>query len=173
MGSALQNYSKITEIQILAFNTDINEEYNISEVNFDDEDQSKSLSLNIGTNQFIKIQIKATITSYTNTSKTANPLSKTFYSSEYVVYNSTPTISYRKNQLGINYDLSKISDLNIPEIPLWIEEKDAIGLIVGEHSGKNYILFKSANSYSLIDISTGSLSGFHIDGGDNWGLPQS
>jgi hypothetical protein len=81
------------------------------------------------------------------------PTSETFYSNLVTVYNTEPTVSYRSNQLGINYKLEKDDE----------DFVDAI-LVVGEHSGKTKIIFEGI-SRKVIDIVTGEMDGFVIDGG--------
>lgn len=43
---------------------------------------------------------------------TTNSISQVWWSPEFTVYNLTPTVSYRKNKVGINYDFSDASDDN-------------------------------------------------------------
>lgn len=76
---------------------------------------------------------------------------KTVYTNEQAVYNVLPTVSYRKNLLGIN-----ASNLNNYE--------NAV-IVVGEHSSKNIIYLVSSTGVKQINTSTGALDGFMIDGG--------
>lgn len=77
---------------------------------------------------------------------------------EFVIYNSLPTVSYRKNQIGINCDPTG-TDANKSQ-----NIKDA-SLVVGAHSGKNKVVFKSANQELVIDLDKGEISSFTIDCG--------
>ena len=77
---------------------------------------------------------------------------KTVYTNEQAVYNVLPTVSYRKNLLGIN-----ASNLNNYE--------NAV-IVVGEHSSKNIIYLVSSTGVKQINTSTGALDGFTIDGGE-------
>ena len=77
---------------------------------------------------------------------------KTVYTNEQAVYNILPTVSYRKNLLGIN-----ASNLNNYE--------NAI-IVIGEHSSKNIIYLISSTGIKQINTSTGALDGFMIDGGE-------
>ena len=77
---------------------------------------------------------------------------KTVYTNEQAVYNVLPTVSYRKNLLGIN-----ASNLNNYE--------NAV-VVVGEHSSKNIIYLVSSTGVKQINTSTGALDGFIIDGGE-------
>lgn len=77
---------------------------------------------------------------------------KTVYTNEQAVYNVLPTVSYRKNLLGIN-----ASNLNNYE--------NAV-IVVGEHSSKNIIYLVSSAGVKQINTSTGELDGFMIDGGE-------
>ena len=47
-----------------------------------------------------------------NNIDTSNCISQVWWSPEFTVYNLTPTVSYRKNKVGINYDFSEASDDN-------------------------------------------------------------
>lgn len=77
---------------------------------------------------------------------------KTVYTNEQAVYNVLPTVSYRKNLLGIN-----ASNLNNYE--------NAV-IVIGEHSSKNIIYLISSTGIKQINTSTGALDGFMIDGGE-------
>lgn len=77
---------------------------------------------------------------------------KTVYTNEQAVYNILPTVSYRKNLLGIN-----ASNLN---------NYDNAVIVVGEHSSKNIIYLVSSTGVKQINTSTGALDGFMIDGGE-------
>ena len=80
---------------------------------------------------------------------TTNPISKITkecYSNIIVVYNISPTISYRKNHLGINYKFSNTG-----------EEFGNAVLIIGQNNTRNEIVF-NGNDY-------GKLIGFTASGG--------
>ena len=101
---------------------------------------------------FYYIRLKVTTTMHENT--------KVFYSIPYLVYNITPTVSYRKNCLGIN---THAIDTFIGDSG----ETDAI-VVIGETTGRTKIYFTAAEHeipFSL-DISTGELNGFIINGGE-------
>lgn len=76
---------------------------------------------------------------------------KTVYTNEQAVYNVLPTVSYRKNLLGIN-----ASNLN---------NYDNAVIVVGEHSSKNIIYLVSSAGVKKINTSTGELDGFIVDCG--------
>lgn len=76
---------------------------------------------------------------------------KTVYTNEQAVYNVLPTVSYRKNLLGIN-----ASNVN--------QYENAV-IVIGEHSSKNIIYLVSSTGIKEINTSTGQLDGFVIDGG--------
>ena len=78
---------------------------------------------------------------------------KTVYTNEQAVYNILPTVSYRKNLLGIN-----ATNLNREEL------KNAV-LVIGEHSSKNIIYLVSSTGVKKIDTFTGELDGFIVDCG--------
>lgn len=77
---------------------------------------------------------------------------KVVYTNEQAVYNVLPTVSYRKNLLGIN-----ASNLGNYE--------NAV-IVIGEHSSKNIIYLVSSTRVKKINTSTGALDGFIIDGGE-------
>lgn len=77
--------------------------------------------------------------------------SKTVYTNEQAVYNVLPTVSYRKNLLGINASNLK-------------QYENAV-IVIGEHSSKNIIYLVSSTGVKEINTSTGQLKGFVIDGG--------
>lgn len=77
---------------------------------------------------------------------------KTVYTNEQAVYNILPTVSYRKNLLGIN-----ASNLN---------NYDNAVIVVGEHSSKNIIYLVSSTGVKKINTSTGELDGFIVDCGE-------
>lgn len=78
---------------------------------------------------------------------------KIVYTNEQAVYNILPTVSYRKNLLGIN-----ATNLNREEL------KNAV-LVIGEHSSKNIIYLVSSTGVKKINTSTGELDGFIVDCG--------
>ncbi len=79
---------------------------------------------------------------------------KITYSNEIIVYNLVPTVSYRKNYLGVNIkDLTKFNN-------------DAV-LAVSEYTDRSKIyLFSAKNGIRTIDINTGEMDNFTIDGGE-------
>lgn len=79
-------------------------------------------------------------------------VTKISYSSVVTIYNTAPTISYRKNQIGININ--------------GIESNhQTAAVVVGSTTGKNLIKLYSANNTATIDLDSGDLEGFVIDGG--------
>ena len=79
-------------------------------------------------------------------------VTKTSYSSVVTIYNTAPTISYRKNQIGININ--------------GIESNhQTAAVVVGSTTGKNLIKLYNANNTATIDLDSGALEGFVIDGG--------
>ena len=77
---------------------------------------------------------------------------KMVYTNEQAVQKILPTVSYRKNLLGIN-----ASNLNNYE--------NAV-VVIGEHSSKNIIYLVSSTGVKQINTSTGALEGFIVDGGE-------
>ena len=71
-----------------------------------------------------------------------------------IVYNATPTVSYRKNKVGINYDFSENTNLTQP------------ALVIKEHStAKQIYLLGSNNLQATINLVNGEISGFTLEGG--------
>ena len=82
-------------------------------------------------------------------------VTKISYSSVVTIYNTAPTISYRKNQIGININ--------------GIEENPEFAVIIGAttvgETEVKHIKLYSANNTATIDLDSGALEGFVIDGG--------
>lgn len=78
---------------------------------------------------------------------------KTSYGLTTILYNLIPTISYRKNQIGINID--------------GVESEDYSRAIVaiGGATGKDLIELHGLTHIATIDIDSGELKGFIFDGG--------
>jgi hypothetical protein len=72
------------------------------------------------------------------------------YSNEQAVYNTVPTVSYRKNLLGVNTTN--------------FEGYGNAILVVGEHSSKDKIYLVSTTGVRTVSVN-GDLDGFVIDGG--------
>ena len=98
-----------------------------------------------------RLVITTTQTVYNGTESYAT--TKIVYTNEQAVYNILPTVSYRKNLLGIN-----ATNLNREEL------KNAV-LVIGEHSSKNIIYLISSTGVKKINTSTGELDGFILDCG--------
>ena len=80
---------------------------------------------------------------------------KKSYSKSVVVYNITPTISQRSNHLGINYH-------DFEELPN--NGTDTV-LAVGQTSDRHVLYFVTNDRISKIDIRTGDIDNFVLDGG--------
>lgn len=80
---------------------------------------------------------------------------KKSYSKSIVVYNITPTISPRSNHLGINYH-------DFEELPN--NGTDTV-LAVGQTSDRHVLYFVTNDRISKIDIRTGDIDNFVLDGG--------
>lgn len=78
---------------------------------------------------------------------------KSFLSNELFVYNVSPTVAYRKNYLGIN-------TTDFPDCG------DSV-VVISEYEGKQkiYLISSSNPAYRTIDIVSGMIDGFIIDGG--------
>lgn len=80
---------------------------------------------------------------------------KKSYSKSVVVYNITPTISPRSNHLGINYH-------DFEELPN--NGTDTV-LAIGQTSDRHVLYFVTNDRISKIDIRTGDIDNFVLDGG--------
>ena len=78
---------------------------------------------------------------------------KIVYTNEQATYDALPTVSYRKNLIGIN-----ASDLSNPNL------NNAV-LVIGEHTSKNLVYFVSSEGIKTVDVKTGQIAGFILDGG--------
>lgn len=120
---------------------------------------TKQLALNTEASVFygtLEVSIKYTYTigglSFANTYTTSSP--------KITIYNESPTVSYRKNRLGINTN----------QIDAW---NDAVLVISANNSARKKILIvtpevdpNSATNYILsIDTYTGVIDGIIVDGG--------
>jgi hypothetical protein len=96
-----------------------------------------------------------TTEAFANANKEAKT-SKAFESLEYIIYNIKPTVAYRKNKLGINYDFVNTNN-----------KEDGV-LMVSEYNNLNKIYLLHTEGSRNIDIKSGKLTGFVFNGGV-WG----
>lgn len=96
---------------------------------------------------------------------TIGSIVKIGYGEETTIYNITPTIAYRKNQLGIN---------TIPENFEGNDEsiKDTSILIIQSATNRNNIYFITPNYRIKFNINNGRIDGILLDAG-NWNKPES
>lgn len=99
---------------------------------------------------FQKIRIKA-VTYITTTFATGAKItnSKTSYSNEFLVYNQNPTVALRQNYIGINRR-------NLPSNSV---------VAIGSSTGRPKIFLLGVSETRYIDIETGEMDGFILDGG--------
>lgn len=98
---------------------------------------------------------------------TIGSIVKIGYGEETTIYNITPTIAYRKNQLGIN------------TIPENFEGNDGLGesikdtsiLIIQSATNRNNIYFITPNYRIKFNINNGKIDGILLDAG-NWNEPE-
>ena len=97
---------------------------------------------------------KSYITCRVKMETTWDGISYSSYTEEFTIYNLVPTISYRKNKVGINY--------SFPE-----NDSDVIKptLVVNAHSDADIIYLKSANNTIEIHLNEGKMVGVIIDCG--------
>ena len=128
--------------------TEENKDISQSDIDF----KSGSWNIDNIAYQYLNIRLVATV-------KT-NSISKITYGEVYLIFDFGPTVSYRKNQVGINIKPNKT------------EHKDdgIIFINVGNTDQKYIVLYGIKNGTEMvrtIDIVTGELKGFAINGG-NW-----
>lgn len=105
------------------------------------------------TSGFITIKFKCTGSiSGTTSYDSSHAASCSWWTNELLVYKASPTLSYRKNKVGVNY--------SFPQDGL---EKPAF--VVGEHSEASVVYFKGANHTIKIDIATAKIEGAIINCG--------
>lgn len=102
------------------------------------------------TKDFLILRIKCT--SY------VGEASQDWYSQEFTIYKASPTLSYRKNKVGINYNFSAPEVLTDPSF------------VVGSHEGAKYIYFYNPNNILTIDMETGSIDSSILDCGSWSGI---
>lgn len=98
--------------------------------------------------QKVRLLISTTIETTYATGK-AKSITKTAYSNEFLVYNQNPTVALRQNYIGINRR-------SFPT--------DSV-VIIGSTTGRPKIVFQGADSTCFINIETGEIDGFVLDGG--------
>ena len=94
---------------------------------------------------------------------TINSITKTSIGEEITIYNLAPTISYRKNQVGINVkpeNVDRLDGLTTSE-----NIKDTGALIIQATSGKDNIYIISADNVLKIKMTDGSIDGIIINCG--------
>ena len=90
------------------------------------------------------------------------------YGEETTIYNITPTIAYRKNQLGINTIPENFEgDGFNPEESI----KDTSILIIQSATNRNNIYFITPNHRIKFNINDGRIDGILLDAG-NWNIPE-
>lgn len=114
-------------------------------------DSSQTIGADFPSGDAIIVRIKVVTTGYIygeNSDKTTY----TSYSNEVTVYNTLPTVSYRKNKIGIN--TSQIDS----------SESDTIVYISG-YQTKNKLYFVFGDKVCTLNLENGQLDGFKLDGG--------
>lgn len=93
---------------------------------------------------FFYVRLKLITVDSGQTNDATNPLIS--YSNIIVIYNTTPTISYRQNCLGLNYKLpvGETNDVNL----------SSAFLVIGETSRKNQIYFVSSDGINALSGGT-------------------
>ena len=94
---------------------------------------------------------------------TINSIVKISYGEEITIYNLAPTISYRKNQIGINIkpeSADRLDELTISE-----NIKDTGAVVIQATSDKENIYIISADNVLKIKMTDGSIDGAVIDCG--------
>ncbi len=81
---------------------------------------------------------------------------RTTYSAPFLIYNISPTVSYRSNQVGINYDLQPGSNYS-----------DGV-MVISESTGKNKIYLISAGDTPVLDSYIELKNGHIIFNGGTW-----
>ena len=99
---------------------------------------------------------------------TIGSIVKIGYGEETTIYNITPTVAYRKNQLGINSIPENFEgDGFNPEESI----KDTSILIIQSATNRNNIYFITPNHRIKFNINNGRIDGILLDAG-NWNIPE-
>ena len=94
---------------------------------------------------------------------TINSITKTSIGEETTIYNLAPTVSYRKNQVGINVkpeNEDRLDGLTTSE-----NIKNTGALIIQATSGKDNVYIISVDNILKIKMTDGSIDGIIIDCG--------
>lgn len=94
---------------------------------------------------------------------TINSKDKITYGEEVTIYNLAPTVSYRKNQLGVNIKPESADRLD--ELTDSENIKDTGAIIIQATSDKENIYIVGADNVLKIKMTNGSVDGIFIDGG--------
>nr|DAH40308.1 MAG TPA: hypothetical protein [Caudoviricetes sp.] len=168
-GDVTDTSNGITKLEVgLQYSTDFSSETNIKYIDTTGEETNDFVSLftytdstNIKEEQISTAEHILSFTkeswSYYNfrlvVKTTIGSVVKTSYSKEFTIYNLTPTVSYRKNQIGIN---TKPEDVTV----------GADGVIyIQATTDKKQIYIISANHTIKISLEDGSIDGANIDCG--------
>lgn len=112
------------------------------------------LNPGLSTNGYLNLKIKCT-TYILPTADANKQEKKVWWTPEIIVYKASPTLSYRKNKIGVNYTFPESEEIINPS------------LVIGAHDDSKYVYFYSAENQASIDLSSGKQKGFvyHIDCG--------
>lgn len=162
----------ITKIEIgIQYSSDFNSDTNIKYINTDGTSSDTFVALITKTAQAdIRAEQTATTTYENNfnlsdwlyynirfvikTTTAANE--KISFGEEHTIYNSAPSVSYRKNQISINVRPESIQNTEISSTG---------AVIIQGASNKEYVYIISANNTIKIKMDDGSIDGVIIDGG--------
>lgn len=118
---------------------------------------SQQIELSSKPETYVDVKIKCTLFAYPKGySKTSTASASISWESNIIqAYQKRPTLAYRKNALGINYDFPNTSSITNPS------------LVIGAHDNSKIVYFISAHKTAQINLETGEQSGFiyHIDCG--------
>lgn len=114
-------------------------------------DDSQIISADFPGGDAIIVRIKVITTSYIY-GEDFDKTTYTSYSNEITVYNTLPTISYRKNKIGIN--TSQIDNSQLDTI-----------IYINGYQTKNKIYFVFGDKVCTLNLENGQMDGFQLNGG--------
>ena len=142
----LNDNDEWTDFKIVALSSDSNSQV----LQFDDIDDL------FDQKDFAKVRVKITTNAYSKIDgeedRSAYGSSKIEYSQIVTIYDYSPTLSYRKNRIGINTNMDE-------------EDSTSVFVIKVADERCNFIRLISANRTIEIDLSTGNISGAIIESG--------
>lgn len=128
-------------------------------------ESSKSININVSQDgnhnwssaTYANLSVKVTARIYPN----SKSFTKVWTTAKFIVYKASPTLSYRKNQLGINYSFPNLSSNS----EMTETQKDSINksfLTINATENNSFFVINSADHWLRINAKTGAALGLRI-----------